>query len=95
MLPFNKVVRLSHFELGYSLSLSETIFKKDFLVAKLSCRYIGSQSAKYGRYLVENWFSLLRDCKICNGVSPLCKKNEIYERFLENKIELIPMFPLI
>ena len=26
---------------------------------------------------------------------PLCKNREIFVRFLENKIELIPMFPLI
>ena len=29
-----------------------------------------------------------------NGNS-FCKNREIFERFLENKIELIPMFPLI
>ena len=28
-------------------------------------------------------------------ILPLSKNREIFERFLENKIELIPMFPLI
>ena len=29
------------------------------------------------------------------GEQPLCKNREILERFLERKIELFPMFPLI
>ena len=29
------------------------------------------------------------------GDRPLCKNREVFERFLENKIELILMFPLI
>ena len=28
-------------------------------------------------------------------IRPICKNREIFERFLENKIELISMFPLI
>ena len=45
-----------------------------------------------GLPIFTSWFQIFR---LASGIHPLCKKREIFEKFLENKIEFIPMFPLI
>ena len=55
--------------------------------------YIICPSAEKGKKLWESQSQREISQFICS--MPLCKNCEIFERFLENKIESIPMFPLI